>query len=215
MSRACLAVSGTLRKEIFQMKMKIIIAAVLIVVVLSLLPFSIRPFDPFEEVLDHIKESGKVSTYFEKECSLRVGQKEEYKIFRIPKEDFDKLCKRLEPDGWKSEIWFTSWYTGRVWILYGKNFPSLEWMRAHEKDEKQVAADANRLIWRCRVKWVLYFLGGCVHIANHLLVNGSARKAKTAKDQKLTERVIYDLNGQKGRFDYGEYWYMRGMCNRW
>lgn len=142
------------------MNKKIIITAVPIIV-LGFLLFLIFPtylFDPLDKVLDHIRQSRKVATYFEKERNLRVGQDEEYKIFRIPKKDFDELCRCLEPDGWKSEVLFTTRHTGRVWILYGKNFPpfTVKWMKAHEKE---AAAEANRLIWRYRIKILLYFLG--------------------------------------------------------
>ncbi len=140
------------------MNKKIIIAVAVIFIALCFLPFPGHGPDSFDEVLDHLMQEMPVAYYFEKEHTLKAERDEEHKIFRLRKGDFEKLCNQLGPEGWKSEVLFTTRPTGRVWILYGRNFPpfTVDWMKAHEKE---ATAEANRLIWKYRAKILLWFLG--------------------------------------------------------
>lgn len=135
-----------------------IIAAVLILVVLGFVLFSRYRLDSFDEVLTYVQQSRAVTTYFEKERNLRVGQNEKYKLFRISKDGFEELCDRMEPEDWKSEELFTTRHTGKVWILYSPSFPpfTIKWMKAHEKE---AAAEVNRMIWEYRKRRLMWFLG--------------------------------------------------------
>lgn len=112
------------------------------------------PFKSPDDVLAYIRESGDVTTYFEKEKNLRVGQEEEYRIFRIQKEGFLELCSRMEPEGWKSAELFTAKTTGKVWILYPKSFPSSKVEQI--KDWEEAAEEADRLVWVYRWKRMLW-----------------------------------------------------------
>lgn len=143
------------------------------------------PFSSVDDILTYINESGDVTTYFENEKNLRVGQEEEYRIFRIPKEGFLELCSRMEPEGWRSEELFTAKTTGKVWLLYPKSFPpfTVDWLKDHEED---VAREADRLVWiyrwkrLLRVPVVLFVL----LIIYGVLSYCYRRKLKTGKEQK-------------------------------
>ncbi len=140
---------------------KIIIAAAVILVALGILPLFRQGYDAIDEVVNHLRQTRYAAYWFEKEGILKVeGKPDEgkYKYFRLRNGDFEKLCKQLEPDGWKSDRLFTTRSTGRVWILYGRNVApfAVEWMKGHENE---ATAEANRLIWQYKLKRAGLFLG--------------------------------------------------------
>lgn len=158
------------------MNKKTLIAVAVILILLGVLPFQRGGPSSFDEALIHLQQEKPAAYYFEKERTLKTERGEEYKYFRLREGDFERLCKSLEPEGWKSEVLFTTWHTGRVWILYGKNFPpfTVDWMKSKEKE---AAAVANRLIWIYKLKIVGCFLGGvCVLLIVYWIYRKYSRK---------------------------------------
>ncbi len=108
-------------------------------------------YGSLDNAREYLREEKPLASFFKKEWILKTEKGGECRYFRVNESDFEKLCKELEPYGWKAEYLFSSKRAGEVWILYGNNFPPFE-VKRMKLHEKEAASEADRLILMYRLK---------------------------------------------------------------